>query len=130
MRAYAWLFRSKPQRARITPALPAPADGLPLGAEPFEWPEDFGNRMPDIDAFVDWCGDVGIDGFQSIRSLRIAHDEFALLTGRQHVPDRKISRLVALADRIEKWRDRRHGNATRYRIIHRLQTSEPMQLAA
>jgi len=132
MRVFAWMFDPKPapRAARVPPALPAPPDGLPLGAQPFEWPPTFGDRMPDIDAFIDWCGDVGIDGFQSIRSLRIAHDEFALMTGRQHVTDLKMARLVTLSDRIEKWRDRRHGNATRYRIIRKITSSEPLLLAA
>ena len=50
-----------------------PQNALPDGAEPFEWPERFGDIMPEMDAFVGWCDDVEIDAFQTIRSMRIAH---------------------------------------------------------
>ena len=130
MRVFAWMFPLPPRRERRPPSLALPPPALPDDAEPFEWPPAFGDRMPDLDAFVDWCGDVGIDGFQSIKSLRIAHDEFALMTGRQHVTDLRMARLVTLSDRIEKWRDRRHGNATRYRIIRQTTAAMPLLIAA
>lgn len=108
-------FLRRPAPANRTPAIAA-GNILPAGAEPFEWP-DFGDGEPDVDAFIDWCMDVDVDAFESINSMRIAHDEFACLTGRQALTNRKLACLIKHCDRIEKWRDRQAGNATRYRIV-------------
>jgi hypothetical protein len=113
---------------RLLPSTPA----LPPDSEPFEWPvipDEFGDRMPDIDAFVDWCIEMDLLGFRSVSVLHANHDAFSRLTGRQQLSKRRLTRLVTLSDRIESWRDRRHDNATRYRI-HRVVMPSSQAIAA
>lgn len=91
------------------------------GAEPYEYPvvpDAYGDATPDIDAFVAWCvTDMHLDGFRNIKALWANWDAFARLQGYQRLTECQLSRLVPHSDRLEKWRDRKHGNTTRYRIV-------------
>jgi hypothetical protein len=117
-------FVRPPAPVRRQPPLmlvPPVCDDLPDGAEPYEFPavpDVYGDRMPDLDAFADWwLGEMGGEGFRSIQTLRINYDAFARLHGYQPLTECQLSRLVPHSDRISKWRDRRNGNATRYRVV-------------